>query len=263
MPIFGPDAEIAGQSIIFLGIGILLVGLIGVAIFPLVHNRAVRLTMRRLDEATPMSMKEIQADKDHLRAEFAVSTRRLETSIADLKGKTHAQNAALGQKSALIQRMRDELDARAMRIVALEEREAQLEAREKSLFDQLRASKDEASRMIDAVQTAERTASEMQAEQRELESVFEEQARLVQSQRLEIIALQTEIETIRDRVYEVANYVKDAESRSTRDWVEFRNAGTAHSRKGGNGVFDTGDSVRSSGTVRNGASAAASTPTSD
>ena len=60
----------------------------GSSSMPLVHNRAVRLTMRRLEAATPLSMAEIQADKDQLRAEFAMSTRRLEMSVEQMKTKT-------------------------------------------------------------------------------------------------------------------------------------------------------------------------------
>ena len=65
-------------------------------IVPLVHNRAVRLTTRRLEAATPLSMAEIQADKDQLRAEFAMSARRLEMSVDQLKNKTTSQLAELG-----------------------------------------------------------------------------------------------------------------------------------------------------------------------
>ncbi len=66
------------EPIMFFGIGFLVASLFGLVLIPLVHNRAVRLTMRRLEAATPLSMAEIQADKDQLRAEFAMSTRRLE-----------------------------------------------------------------------------------------------------------------------------------------------------------------------------------------
>ena len=38
-------------------------------------------TTRRMEAATPLSMAEIQADKDQLRAEFAMSARRLEMSV--------------------------------------------------------------------------------------------------------------------------------------------------------------------------------------
>ena len=48
--------------------------------------------------ATPLSMAEIQADKDQLRAEFAMSTRRLEMSVEQLKAKTTSQPPKLAKK---------------------------------------------------------------------------------------------------------------------------------------------------------------------
>src|SRR5258708_15226544 len=52
------------EPIMYFGIGFLVAALIGLVVVPLVHGRAVRLTMRRLEAATPLSMAEIQADKD-------------------------------------------------------------------------------------------------------------------------------------------------------------------------------------------------------
>ena len=97
------------EPIMYLAIGFLLSMLCGLAIVPLVHNRAVRLTTRRLEAATPLSMAEIQADKDQLRAEFAMSARRLEMSVEQLKNKTTSQLAELGKKSDAINRMKIEL----------------------------------------------------------------------------------------------------------------------------------------------------------
>ena len=62
----------------YFGIGFLLAALSVLIVVPLVHDRAVRLTMRRLEATIPLSMAELQADKDLQRAEFAMSTRRLE-----------------------------------------------------------------------------------------------------------------------------------------------------------------------------------------
>ena len=75
------------EPIMFVGIGFLVAGLLVIGVIPLVHARAVRLTIRRLQASTPISMAEIQADKDQLRAEFAMSTRRLEMSVEQLKAK--------------------------------------------------------------------------------------------------------------------------------------------------------------------------------
>src|SRR6202158_6200258 len=94
------------EPIMFVGIGFLVAGLLVIGVIPLVHARAVRLTMRRLEALTPLSMAEIQADKDQLRAEFAMSTRRLEMSVEQMKAKTTNQLAEIGQKSDAIGRLK-------------------------------------------------------------------------------------------------------------------------------------------------------------
>src|SRR5919197_4105792 len=119
-----------------LAIGFLISMLCGLMIVPLVHARAVRLTARRLEAATPLSMAEIQADKDQLRAEFAMSTRRLEISVDQLKSKTTSQLAELGKKTDVINRLKSELGEKTATIFALE-------AREKALKDQLNVTEDE------------------------------------------------------------------------------------------------------------------------
>jgi hypothetical protein len=75
------------ESIMYMGIGFLLGGLVGLIVVPLVHDRAVRLTIRRLEAAVPLTMAEIEANKDLLRAEFAMSMRRFELNIEKVKDK--------------------------------------------------------------------------------------------------------------------------------------------------------------------------------
>ena len=122
------------EPIMYLAIGFLVSMLFGLMIVPLVHNRAVRLTTRRLEAATPLSMAEIQADKDQLRAEFAMSARRLEMNVEQLKNKTTSQLAELGKKSDAINRMKIELGEKNATIFSLE-------AREKAVKEQLRPPK--------------------------------------------------------------------------------------------------------------------------
>src|SRR5262245_17281296 len=74
------------ESMMYIGIGFLFAALIAVGVVSLVHNRAVRLTTRRLEAAIPPSITEVQAEKDLQRAEFAMATRRLEMTIDQLKG---------------------------------------------------------------------------------------------------------------------------------------------------------------------------------
>ena len=108
------------EPIMFVGIGFLVAGLLVIGVIPLVHARAVRLTTRRLEAVTPLSMAEIQADKDQLRAEFAMSTRRLEMSVEQMKAKTTSQLAEIGKKSEAIGRLKLELGEKTAALFALE-----------------------------------------------------------------------------------------------------------------------------------------------
>ncbi|HEX3342573.1 MAG TPA: hypothetical protein VHT68_25755 [Pseudolabrys sp.] len=107
------------ESIMYFGIGFLLACLIGVIVIPLIHTRAVRLTVRRLEDSIPQSMAEIQADKDALRAEFAVSTRRLEMRVEQLQNKSANQLAELGTKSDAINQLKLKREAQKVEVVAL------------------------------------------------------------------------------------------------------------------------------------------------
>jgi hypothetical protein len=106
------------ESIMYIGIGLLFGCLLAVAIMPLVHNRAIRLTVRRLERPLP-SLAEIQALKDLLRAEFAMSTRRFGITVEQLKNKITDQLVELGRKSDIINRLnleRNELRAEVMNL---------------------------------------------------------------------------------------------------------------------------------------------------
>src|SRR3981081_1928978 len=114
------------EPIMYLAIGFLVSMLFGLMIVPLVHNRAVRLTTRRLEALTPLSMAEIQADKDQLRAEFAMSTRRLGMSVEQVTSNTTSQLAEIGKKSEAIGRLKLELGEKTAQLFALEAKEKQL-----------------------------------------------------------------------------------------------------------------------------------------
>jgi chromosome segregation ATPase len=139
------------------GIGFLAAALLGLLFLPAVHNRAVRLTMKRLEASSPTSLAEIRADKDRLRAEFAVSTRRLEVKIEELKLQTTAQLAELGKRTDSINQLKKDLAEKSMMNVALE-------ARSKPLRDQLRAAEEELQRKSNTLVEAGRQLAENQAE---------------------------------------------------------------------------------------------------
>ncbi len=109
------------QSVMLCGIGVLGGCLLMLVFFPLVHERAVRLTKRQIADATPMTRNEIQSDKDHLRAEFAMSVRRLEIGMEEMRAKATVR--AVDKQNAEIARLQVELDKRRATIFALRARE--------------------------------------------------------------------------------------------------------------------------------------------
>jgi chromosome segregation ATPase len=194
------------EPIMLFGIGFLVASVIGLGIIPLVHNRAVRLTIRRLEAATPLSMAEIQADKDQLRAEFAMSTRRLEMSVEQLKAKTTSQLAELGKKSDAINRLKLELGEKTATIFALE-------ARERSLRDQIRATEQEYSVQTNNLREAERTLATKEGELAALTTQLGERTVLGDSQRIEIVALKTQVESLKGQIDRIEWDMRETEDR--------------------------------------------------
>lgn len=145
------------ESIMYFGIGYLVAALFGLLFVPAVHNRAVRLTMKRLELSTPLSIIDIRADQDQLRAEFAVSTRRLEMRLEKMTANATARLAELGKKTAAVNQLKKELAERNVTNIALQ-------ARAKTLRDQLHATEQELRMKSNAVVEAECQLADNQAE---------------------------------------------------------------------------------------------------
>jgi chromosome segregation ATPase len=181
------------EPIMYLAIGFLISMLFGLMIVPLVHNRAVRLTTKRMEAATPLSMAEIQADKDQLRAEFAMSARRLEMSVDQLKNKTASQLAELGKKSDAINRMKLELGEKNATIFALE-------AREKAMKEQLRATEEEFTAKTESLREAEQALKEKQGELAKINSELSDRSVTAESRKVELVAVRAQIDELKSRV---------------------------------------------------------------
>jgi hypothetical protein len=96
-------------EIMLIGIGFLSACLGMAMLAPAIHARAVRLTVRRVLAGLPRSIVEARAHKDQLRAEFAVTIRRLEMTIADMQAKTAGGSGEVARKAAEIERLTREL----------------------------------------------------------------------------------------------------------------------------------------------------------
>ncbi|HLZ05910.1 MAG TPA: hypothetical protein VKR55_27645 [Bradyrhizobium sp.] len=198
------------EPIMYLAIGFLVSMLCGLMIVPLVHNRAVRLTTRRLEAATPLSMAEIQADKDQLRAEFAMSARRLEMSVEQLKSRTTSQLAELGKKTDAINRMKIELGEKNATIFALE-------AREKAVKEQLRATEEEFATKTESLRLAEQALTDKQKELTGLNAELNDRSIVADSRQVELVAVRTQIEELRRRVNDAEKDFAATQARLTQE----------------------------------------------
>jgi hypothetical protein len=111
------------ESMMLCGIGALAGCLLMLVFFPLIHERAVRITKRHIVDATPMAVNEIQADKDHLRAQFAMSVRRLEVNIEEMRAKAAGQYGEISRQNVEINRLHLEIDKKIALVFALRTRE--------------------------------------------------------------------------------------------------------------------------------------------
>ncbi len=75
------------NALMFGALGFFLGCLLALMLAPPLWNRAVKITTRKLEATMPMSLNDIQADKDQLRAEFAIELRKVEVALEKAKEK--------------------------------------------------------------------------------------------------------------------------------------------------------------------------------
>ena len=175
------------EPIMYVGFGFLAASLLALVIIPLVHDRAVRLTLRRINAAIPLSIEEIQAEQDQLRAEFAMSTRRLETNVEELRAQTASQRAELGKNTATINRLNAELAEKAAAIFALG-------VHDRALRNQLHAAEQ---LLTKSGAPADHILANKLAR---ITADLDQRSALADSQRIEIVALKTQVDTLKDQL---------------------------------------------------------------
>jgi chromosome segregation ATPase len=194
------------EPIMFVGIGVFVAGLLVIGVIPLVHARAVRLTMRRLEALTPLSMAEIQADKDQLRAEFAMSTRRLEMSVEQMKARTTNQLAEIGKKSEAVGRLKLELSDKTATLFALE-------AKEKQLNEDLESVRAELAAKSSALEETERALAGTRADLIQASTNFQESSLTGDSQRVELAASRAQVALLKGQIDSFEKETKDLRER--------------------------------------------------
>ncbi|KQP06746.1 hypothetical protein ASF28_16520 [Methylobacterium sp. Leaf99] len=113
-------------------LGFLAAALCALLVLPAVNARALRLSRRRIEARLPLSVAEVAAEKDHLRAEFAVARRRLERRVEAVHAVRHADMAAIGARTLEAAALSRQVEAKD---ATLEERRAEIAETRATLAD--------------------------------------------------------------------------------------------------------------------------------
>jgi hypothetical protein len=95
----------------YAALGFLLASLLALMLVPAFWNRAVRLTTKRIEATMPMSIADIEADKDQLRAEYAIELRRVEVALDKAKEKATRELVEANKRRVEIGDLKADMEA--------------------------------------------------------------------------------------------------------------------------------------------------------
>ena len=96
---------------IYFALGCIVTALAAMMFAPVFWRRALRLTRKRLQLQIPLSMQEIFAERDQLRAEFAVERLQIEQDLERVQAGKARDMAEIGRRSMEVSRFADKLSA--------------------------------------------------------------------------------------------------------------------------------------------------------
>lgn len=111
------------EQIVYFVLGFVIAGLLGLLFLPIASRRAQRLALAQLEKHLPLNLDEIEADRDILRARFAVQNRELEVLAEEARSHRAADAAELGRRAVALARATEQWGKTSD---ALNERNAQL-----------------------------------------------------------------------------------------------------------------------------------------
>lgn len=177
------------QPILFFALGFLCAGFLALLVAPAIWRRAVALTRRRIEGALPLTLSEIQADKDRLRAEFAMSVRKLEMTIKTFREKSAEQLVEIGRSREALTALDD---ARVVQDQAL----ADLRGANEALDVELRQRAEQVKTLSDKLAASERAATERSLEIERLGQMYDEASFSASSRQIELVARESELEKL-------------------------------------------------------------------
>jgi chromosome segregation ATPase len=188
---------------LYFSLGFLVAAMMAIAILPAFWRRAYRLTRREIEETLPLSPKEIAAERDQLRAKFAVERRQLEQQMDAIKFSKQQDMSATGDKTMEIAQLSQELSSRNKDISSLRTSCTALEI-------SLAATRETLATTVATLSSATDDLNTLSHRHGELEIVKGELQNLGEERRVEITALKTNLDAQRSRIDELDIALKGA-----------------------------------------------------
>jgi chromosome segregation ATPase len=194
------------QSILFFVLGFLTAGFVVLLIAPSVWRRAVSVTRQRVEAKLPMTLDEIRADKDSLRAEHAMALRKVEVQLKSAQEKLLTQAVELS-------RSREAQKAHVTDHADKDRTVSELEAARGSLREDI-AKRDEqikalAAQLVEAESMLEKRAQEIE----EIGRLYDEASLSSSNRQIELVSRESEIGKLCDDMSALRSQRKDTDKR--------------------------------------------------
>ncbi|MDX8536283.1 hypothetical protein RFM23_01450 [Mesorhizobium abyssinicae] len=191
------------QSILFFALGFLCAGFLALLIAPAIWRRAVALTRRRVEASMPLTLAEIQANKDQVRAEFAMSTRRLEMSVKTLQEKAAEQLVEIGRGHEALKGLAVERKDKNQALSDLEARTGELHQREEQLHQ-----------LSEKLAHMERMLEKRALELEKLEHMYDDASFASSNRQIELVARESELDKLANDIAVLRAQRKEADRRN-------------------------------------------------
>lgn len=194
------------QSILFFVLGVLACSFVVTLFAPAAWRRASRLTRRRIEATLPLTRAEIQAEKDGVRAEFAMAARRLEMEIQALREKAATQMVEIqrGEQAAGQVRARQEAKEAAL---------AESEARNSELRAELGQRESQLRQLAQSLAEAEKMVESRAGELEKLGQMYDEASFSSSNRQIELVARESELEKLKQDIAALRAGRKEADHR--------------------------------------------------
>ncbi|MEO3385066.1 hypothetical protein [Mesorhizobium sp. CAU 1741] len=193
------------QTALFFILGFLSAGFLALLVAPSIWRRAVALTRRRLESTLPLSMAEIQADKDRVRAENAIAVRQLEMKIKTLREKSATQQVELGRNHEELLRLGGVIERKDQ---AAAEARSQIE----TLREESRLGAERIATLTEEVKGLESRLTQQKEENERLGRMYDDASFSASSRQIEIVAQESKLEKLSEDVSALRAARKEADA---------------------------------------------------